>query len=323
MPETRKHTTLRAAACAFAVCATVICMLFASSWVLQPKDNTPESGMIDYEVFGILGEPPDTIDVLVVGDSETFTSISPMLMWNDHGFTAYVCGTKKQTLPYGDTILREVTKSQHPRVVVIETNAIYAPFTLNDFLKRAAKNVFPVFEYHDRWKQLTWNDFVEAPQATWTNDLKGFSNNKNIEAANKSHHMRRTNTVQEIPPLNQWFLQNMIDYCYSIGATPIIVTTPTTKNWNMDRHDAMTAWAEQAGVTYIDFNTGPYAVDIDWEADSRDGGDHLNYYGAVKFSHAFGDYLVTEFDLPDHRQDPAYAAWNEAYPRYLELVGEA
>ena len=62
---------------------------------------------------------------------------------------------------------------------------------------------------------------------------------------------------------------------------------------------------------------------MDWEEDSRDGGDHLNYYGAVKFSHAFGDFLVQEFDLPDHRQDPAYAAWNEAYPRYLELVGEA
>ena len=90
----------------------------------------------------------------------------------------------------------------------------------------------------------------------------------------------------------------------------------------MDRHDAMTAWANEHGVTYIDFNTGPYAVDIDWEADSRDGGDHLNYYGAVKYSHALGDYLVEDYDLPDHRQDSAYEAWNEASPRYLELGGE-
>ena len=248
MAESRTYRIPKAIACGLIACLVLVCMLVLSSRIVQPKDNTPESGIVDYEVFGILGEPTDTIDVIVIGDSETFTSISPMLMWNDHGFTSYVCGTKKQTLPYGDTILRRVTQNQHPRIVIIETNSIYAPFTLNDYLKRVAKNVFPVFEYHDRWKHLTLADFVETPQATWTNDLKGFSNNKNVEPADKSHHMRRMNVVQEIPPLNQWYLEDMIEYCESIGAIPVIVTTPTTKNWNMDRHDAMTAWAEQAGV---------------------------------------------------------------------------
>lgn len=322
MSEGRKHTLLKSAAGALCVFAALVVCLMALSLVLYPKDNAPENGMVDFEAFGILGEPADTIDVIVMGDSESFTSISPLQMYNDQGFTSYVCGTKKQLLPYSDTILRRATENQHPRIVLIETNMIYTDIPISELVKRVGKNLFPVVEYHDRWRQLSLSDFTTVPQTTWSDPLKGFQANKNvIPGHGRGHgHMQPSEASAQISRLNEWFLQDMIDYCYSIGATPVLVSAPSQKNWNMERHNGIAQLAERMGVTYVDFNMEPYAIDVDWETESRDGGDHLNYSGAVKFSRALGTWLAETYQLPDHRNDAAYASWDEAYESYCETV---
>ena len=37
----------------------------------------------------------------------------------------------------------------------------------------------------------------------------------------------------------------------------------------------------------------------------------------------YGKYLKEQYSLPDHRNDSAYAKWNEALDRYKKAVGQA
>lgn len=46
----------------------------------------------DKSITGILTEKKDTIDVVVLGGSESYTSISPMKLWQDTGITSFICG---------------------------------------------------------------------------------------------------------------------------------------------------------------------------------------------------------------------------------------
>ena len=72
----------------FAFALIVIMLLVGLSYLFMPKNNQLQFGMEDVAANGILGEKPNTIDVLVIGDSEAYSSIIPMQLWQDHGFTA-------------------------------------------------------------------------------------------------------------------------------------------------------------------------------------------------------------------------------------------
>lgn len=91
-------------------------LLMLLSFGFAPKNNTSEAGMDNLEANGILGEKTDSIDVLIVGDSESYSSISPMQIWNEYGFTSYVCGTPLQKLPLTLQFIEQGFKHHSPMI---------------------------------------------------------------------------------------------------------------------------------------------------------------------------------------------------------------
>lgn len=302
-------------------CATVLALMLLSE-VFHPKNNQYEDGMIDSAANGAVGERKGSVDVLFVGDSEVFSNISPMELWHKRGITSYVCATGAQQLPYSHTILRRATRYQKPKYIFFETNSLYAPFIADDLVMRSLQDTFPIFEFHNRWKSLTPRDFTLKRVPRWTDDLKGFRINKTVTPANADSIARKKGMTGFLNPVNRAYFEIMVEYCRSIGATPVLFTAPNLANWSQERHDAIQQMADEMEVEFLDFNTAPYEVDIDWTTDTRDGGDHLNYYGAVKYTSYLGDLLENTYGLEDHRGEEGYESWDRAYLRYLKRVEE-
>lgn len=302
--------------------ALLCALMVAASYLFMPKNNHKAFGVNDAEMLasGILGEKENSIDVLVVGDSEAYSSISPMQMWEEHGFRSYLCSTPAQPLYDSYRYLRQALERQSPSVVVLETNAIFRPYKLNDYLLSRAKNLFSILRYHDRWKSLKVNDFGRPVEYTWTDDLKGFRYNPAVAAASTKNYMVPTDASTPIPALNESCLQDMLALCQEKNAELILVSTPSTINWNQARHNSIAAFAKENDLTYLDLNTMPKEVPIDWARDTRDRGDHLNYAGAVKVSAFLGKYLQETYSLPDHRDAAHDSIWNDALGRYRNMV---
>lgn len=298
----------------------LLAFLLGGSRIFIPKDNRTESGMDLVTANGILGERDNSIDVLIVGDSESYSSFSPMQMWEDHGFTAYVCGTPAQPLYDSYRFMEQAFERQSPSLVILETNAIFREKTTGSYISSMMSSRFPLFQYHNRWKSMSLKDLYRSVKYTWTDDYKGYIYETQVSPADISNYMDPSDDVAVIPELNQLCLDKMIALCEANNAQLILVSTPSPRNWNYDRHNAIAAYAQKNELTYLDMNLHHEEIGIDWEKDTRDKGDHLNFSGAKKASDYLGDYLMARFSLPDHRSDADYRSWADAYRRYSKSV---
>ncbi len=307
---------LRAAA--FLLGLTVL--LWLAGCVLRPKDNTPEAGMSDPEAMGILAEPEDSIEAIFIGDSLTYAGISPMEIWRAHGIPTYVCGTTKQRTYQGYAILRQALRRQSPAVVVLEPHTLFQPTSLSSALARELYPYLPAVEYHDRWKSLRAEDFIAQPEYSAVTTQKGYKFRTQQKSASGEPYMLPSDETESISWLNRLYFHRMAALCREKGCELALISVPSEQDWSYAKHNAVQALAEEYGLTYVDLNLMPEEVPIDWKTDSRDHGDHLNYYGAKKVSRWLGDYLQERYAFADRRADEGYAMWNVKLEAYEELT---
>ncbi len=299
------------------------CLLLLASNILLPKNNSENSGMVDARANGFLAEPKDTIDVLFVGDSECYSAFIPLHIWEDTGISSYVCSTSAQRLTYSYEFLKTAFKNQSPKVIVLETNAIFRNISFTDVVDITAEEIFPVFRYHNRWKSLNKDDFDTEPTYTYFSETKGYKyNTKNRGSADTSQYMKASTEKQSIPPRCKTYLKRIAKLCKENGAELVLVSTPSTKNWNTKRHNAVASSAEDLGITYLDLNTEDN-LNIDWSTDTRDKGDHLNYFGASKVTDYISSYLKDTKLFTDKRKDSNYESWNDAAKAFDEKTAKA
>lgn len=291
------------------------------SRLVIPKDNMEQFGMRNVAANGILAEKADSIDVLFLGDSLVYSSISPMKMYEDHGFTSYLCSTPAQPLYYTKNLLERTLKEQSPKVVVLEADAIFRDFDLAAPLVQEIQERFPLFEYHDRWKNLQSQDWIGNVRYTYNNALKGSRLEKTIQPVKDiQNYMDSRRKNEEISLINYWILDSIANLCKENNCELLIFSAPSYKNWNWKRHTAVQNYCDQNKVPYLDLNTDAYSVSIDWTKDTRDQGDHLNYQGALKVTRFIQEYLKKNYDLPDHRNDKTYRLWDEALITYKKSM---
>ena len=320
MRAVKLRSAFKVLATAVFVAAATLGLLWAVSSVVQPKNNQKEFGQVSEAANGIFGEPGRSLDAIFIGDSEAYSSFSPLQMWEEHGFTSYVSATSGQRLTYGYRLLEKALRSQKPKVVVFETNSIYSPIKPDDAVLSLFQNKLPVFEYHDRWKSLDAQDFLGKPSATWSDPLKGFVVNRGVNPADAVNHMTPSSEALPVDVANRQYITAMVEACRANGATPVFVSTPSTVNWNTAKHNSMSELARELGVDYYDLNEGPDKVPIDWSTDTHDKGDHLNFDGATKVSAYMGKLLSEKYGLPDHRSDSAVDRWNASLERYKQQI---
>lgn len=296
----------------------LLIQLAVLSYLFVPKNNTAEAGMEETTANGILGEKEDSIDILVLGDSESYCSVSPLQLWKEKGYTAYVCGTAAQRLNYSNTMLHRAFQHQKPKIVILETLAIYRKMSLNDVGFTEMANYFPVFQYHNLWKTYGFKEYKSGVEYNWTSDYKGYFYSSEVVPARNLEYMIPTKISEKISRVNKSYVQRIKDFCNENGAELILLSAPSSKNWNYELHNGIASLASELNCKYIDLNLMNDVLHIDWRQDTRDEGDHLNYSGAIKVTHYLSDYLSSNANLPDHRSDKNYASWNECLAKLNE-----
>lgn len=270
-------------------------------------------------IYAIQREPEETIDILVLGDSLSYSSVSPMSLWNRHGFTAFVCGQPGQDMIESEELLRIALETQTPKVVILETNALFQDRlngrSLNDTMETLLNYYLPLFRGHDVWKSLIMKkEYAEIGFAKY----KGFTFRSDIKPYEKGAYMKKTDKKATLPVKNKEQLQNIMEMCRDCGAQLILLGTPSPVNYNFSIHNAITEYADKQKLIYIDMNLITDEIGINWNTDTLDKGDHLNLSGAEKVTEYLGRYLSENYSLTDHREDAAFDQWAKVAAEYDE-----
>lgn len=295
----------------------LFCLIFAVlfgifSHVLIPKNNSEEAGIHDAWAKGFLSEPENTLDVVFLGDSELYSCVVPLKIWEDTGITSYTCGTSDQKLYQTESYLHRVFRTQQPKVVFLETNILYRDYSTTDIIPHLFEELFPLVRYHDRWKKLTLSDLKDPVSFIHIQRDKGYIFLEEILPADDSEYMVYSEEIAPIPSKSIRHVKSILSFCREQGAQLVLFSSPSTANWDYMRHNAVKALARELEIPYLDTNLMPEQIPINWQQDTRDHGDHLNHTGAEKVSVYLGQYLAETGLFSDKRTQETYALWNEA-----------
>ena len=294
-------------------------LLVLLSYAFYPNKDENKL-MQDVKPDGLLAEPDNSLDVIFFGDSEVYTSVSPVQMWKENGFTSYACASAAQYISLTDSFIHQALEHQQPKVIVIDANVVYRKMISDNALATATEEIFSIFQHHNRWKTMSPIDLNHGVTYTIKDDLKGFKyNNISIKGKDKKY-MRKTDEILPISEMNKEHIRSISKFCNEKNVKLLLVSSPSSVNWNYRKHNGVQQLADEIGVPYLDLNLHNDIIKINWKTDSADAGDHLNFKGATKSSAFLGKYIAETYDLTDHRKDPAYSEWNDLILKYKELT---
>lgn len=304
----------------------LLLLLQGLSFLLEPKNNDADAGFVNPNANGYLSLQENTLDVLIVGNSDAYSGFSPMEMWANYGFTAYVSGTGHQLVGESYRILEEVLKRQKPKVVILETDELYTRTNslkiMTKDLRRAVYGQFSVLDYHDRWKVFDIKTAFAPKVYSARFASKGQFVSGAVVPYSGKEYMKKTDEREKINTLFLSRLGEMAKLCRKNNIQLILVQVPSQTSWTYQRHNAVSDWAKGNNVPFLDLDLKRREIGFDWKTDSRDGGNHLNCYGAKKVSLYVGEYIKKHVQLEDRRKDPAYAQWNTDYQAYLNKIAD-
>lgn len=298
--------------------------------------------------------PDYTLDYLVLGASNSYHSLEPMQVYAYSGITGFDLGGPGQSMCCSYYWLKEALKTQSPKLVFVDVgsfvrekpikeNVLKSILPLKPSLLKlqAIKDscsyddelfytaLFPLYQFHSRWEEFSKKDIVRKdgePYLSRGATIRFVSMNEiDAEEVNlrEEKHVEVSEdgsaaAILDELPVNEnsayWFGE-MKKLCDENGIELVPFKFPT-KNWNSRWSAEVQKYLDETGLQLVDYTSNDFAVGINWKKDSFDNGKHCNYYGMVKTSRCFADYLSENWSLPSHKSEQGYEGWDKDLEAY-------
>lgn len=335
----------------YLICALVLAVLLLAftQALLTPKYmGDVKEGALIAEYYRSAGNN----DVVFIGDCEVYENFSPITLWEEYGIPSYIRGSAQQLIWQSYYLMEETFRYETPKVMVFnvlsmkyDTNrstgsqsqreaynrmtldgmrlskskwdAIFASMTEEEIGWEAQYSyLFPLLRYHDRWSQLTKEDFTYLFHRDTVSD-NGYLMQVGVKPFT-DEFMERPLVDYSFGDTSWYYLDKMRTLCEEKGTQLVLIKAPALSPIWWDEWDAqIEEYAKKHGLLYVNMLEYQEEIGIDWQTDTYDTGLHLNVYGAEKAAKWFGQLLKEECNLPDRRSEEALAAdWAEKCETY-------
>ena len=315
--------------------------LYVLQKLLVPKY---QRGVVEGAMIAEYYESNVPHEVLFLGDCEVYENISTVALYRDFGISSYIRGSAQQLTWQSYYLLEDTLRYETPRVVVFNVLALkygepqsesYNRMTLDGMRWSSSKwnaieasmtedenmidYVFPFLRYHSRWDELTATDYEHVFERDRVTVNGYYMRTDVLPEADFPSPMPLADYT--LPESSMEYLSRMAELCRENGIELILIKAPTLyPYWYEEWDEQVRDFANENGLTYINYIYLRDHIGLDMTADTYDAGLHLNLTGAEKFADYIGQYLAGHYDLTDYREVPEVAsAWEDDILFYDQL----
>lgn len=316
------------------LCFTLILILLIScmNYVLRNKN---EADLI----YPYYSEKENSLDVVFVGSSHVMCGVFPMDLWNDYGIASYDFTSSALVLPQAYYQVIEALKTQSPEVLVIDVSGVvykdakvgteeYVHVQLdnmkwslnrinaiNDLIEDPTARLeyyMPFVKFHSRWKELAPYDYSPI-----VGNSKGARITYGTLEVDDEYQILPEDHIVPMHECPETYLRKILDYCAEKDQKVLLLNTPViASNERQGNYNAVYELAKEYHVPYLNLMHEIEDMNFDFENDMRDEA-HCNVNGGVKVTNFIGEYLKSNYELPDRRIDPEYNDWHTFYKAYI------
>ena len=242
-----------------------------------------------------------SIDVFHIGNSDIYSAINPMWMYQKKGITSYVFGEALQDVSMAYGLFKEALKTQKPKVLVFDTNEIFYQIISSERAKT---------------KSLDYTRRIPSHY----NNAKGYFIRYDSSAV--AHNTRSSNLKSSsVSNMAEYYLDGIMNLAAKNNIKVLFVTVPCPGDWNVKRREVVKRYAKKYNVNYIDFNEDSYIkkLAIDYSKDFVNA-NHLNIIGAYKITDYLSDYLANNFGLQNRKSEVFAHQWTLSMTRFQNAL---
>ncbi len=299
---------------------------------------------------GFYMEEKDSLDMVILGASETYNGYVPARAWDEYGITSYLYGYQANPVTLWSYQLKEIEKTQHPDVLLVECNgAIYVdkelenpaevrfmtddmPFSKNkvQLIKEQATEsklsyYFPFLKYHGHL--IPGNGTLSK----YLLEKRGFNILRGAQARISGDEISRhvidvtgDNSIADLDPRADAALRAFLEQCKESEIEhivfihfPHVVTDYNYKRFQ--RYHMVEKIVEEYGFDYVDMDEFMDEMDMTFKKDFLDC-EHLSPIGARKLTDFMVPYIMERYDVtPREQSAKVIDQWEQSLDYYNRL----
>ena len=283
-----------------------------------------DDGICQMEQF--YKQEENSIDVLVLGSSHAFVNISPQILYEQEGISAYNLCASMQPTWHTYYYLKEALEYQHPKLIVMDVFRLveYYDYSKESKLIKSTYGMkmsqnklesiraglsqdnqsdayiyfFEFPAYHGRYTDLTRDDFVFDQEKI--EDYKGFYPVQEVTPMERPE----VDNVTECTPIEEktWdYFQQILELAKEEEIPVLLVNAPYILNEDDKKifntlEKQLQEYDDSYQITYIDFNQKYDELGFDFSTDFADY-DHLNESGVNKLNPYLATFIKENYDF--------------------------
>lgn len=259
---------------------------------------------------GFLQQEENTSDVMFFGSSIVYCDAYPAFFTKECGLSAYVLAGPEQNMAMTYYYIKEALNSQSPSIIFVEmtemffpkknsfqkVNIGYMPWSMNRLhatFDTAEKEewlglLFPIYNYHDRWSEITLDELKQNLNGYTTEKCRGFT--YLTDSAPQYEFKEKEVDEGEYGNNLEWF-KKIAQLARANNITLVPYIAPYFERLSDEYTERIRQDAASEGLELLDCNDYFEEFGFDPKRDFYDS-LHTNCYGAEKFSRWMGRYTA-------------------------------